>query len=101
MSSANATLEWQFIDGNWEARGADDTGRYVIYHYGRSGKVWRCEYYPTPRAFNSVSEIWLGEDIDKHKAKALEDHRARTRRLAWKRYMAQNDPPKPGDGVYA
>ncbi|WP_186380680.1 hypothetical protein [Mycobacteroides abscessus] len=40
--------------------------------------------------------IYEGDDGPAAVAAAESHHAARTRRLAWERYMAENDPPEDG-----
>lgn len=44
-------------------------------------------------------DLYIGGSKKKAIAAAEAHHIARTRRLAWERYMAENDPPSNGEAL--
>lgn len=68
-----------------------DGGAYILFKYGASS--WQVLFgvgYQTPK------EVYLGDSESDAIAAAEAHHVARIRRLAWERYMAENDPPEVG-----
>lgn len=69
-----------------------------------------CVYAAVPFSYDGGPPVWevfhgyaiaenrihVGDDESEALAAAEAHHVARTRRLAWERYMAENDPPSNG-----
>ncbi|SKY30523.1 Uncharacterised protein [Mycobacteroides abscessus subsp. massiliense] len=98
-------LQWEeceslFVDGHsrWSAKA--NPGVYWVYSASQSDTVWMC-WLMTDDALGEP--IYRGDSPDKAKAEAVKHHLSRSaaaaRRLAWERYMAENDPPSNGEAL--
>ncbi|OTR22556.1 hypothetical protein B9M80_09640 [Mycobacteroides abscessus] len=68
-----------------------DGGAYILFKYGASS--WQVLF---STGWHMPEEVHLGDSESDALAAAEAHHVTRTRRLAWERYMAENDPPEVG-----
>lgn len=96
-------MQWEgrepFLLGDtWRWCAKTDFGTYWVYSIvEKFYTIWCCQLMKGDVLGDSV---YRGDSISQAKVKAYEHYSAqlvaRTRRLAWERYMAENDPPSNG-----
>ncbi|WP_078278560.1 hypothetical protein [Mycobacteroides franklinii] len=69
-------------------------GAYVLFKYGADS--WQVLF---GSGWKLPEEVYLGDSVADAIAAANAHHAAHTRRLAWERYMAENDPPSNGEAL--
>lgn len=66
-----------------------------LYDYGNGKPKWRARF----GKYTLSEDLYQGGSKKKALAASEAHHLARTRRLAWERYMAENDPPSNGEAL--
>ncbi len=91
-------LQWEegLARGSSKARRYADVDIYTytveLYDFGDGEPKWRATF----GKFLPIEDLYLGASEAEAMAAVEAHHAARYRRLAWERYMAENDPPEVG-----